>query len=185
MSHCIIISLFFAVQLWTDVCLAFAFPSVVNHSFLRLPSTNILKASSNEDEKSSCTLILDANIAKQFKVKTCSSTACEKRTLAFGLDEYSLFSGIYERKEGMEATKDVEVEEARSCMGRCKFGPCIAVEHEDYEGTVGLEGMTTEEMNYKEFFKSEYLVARRTIYMMCSCVQFFSLNKSHFCSTNF
>jgi hypothetical protein len=142
MSHCIIISLFFAVQLWTDVCLAFAFPSVVNHSFLRLPSTNILKASSNEDEKSSCTLILDANIAKQFKVKTCSSTACEKRTLAFGLDEYSLFSGIYERKEGMEATKDVEVEEA-SCMGRCKFGPCIAVEHEDYEGTVGLEGMTT------------------------------------------
>ena len=153
MLHCIITSLFFAVQLLGDVCLAFAYPSVVNHSVLRLPSSrSILKASSNENEKSSCSLILDANIAKQFKVKTCSSNACAKRTLAFGLDEYSLFSGIYERKEGMEATKEVEVEEA-SCMGRCKFGPCIAVEHEDYEGTVGLEGMTTEEMNYRVFQK--------------------------------
>lgn len=36
-------------------------------------------------------------------------------------------------------------------MGRCKFGPCIGVEHEDYQGKVALEGMTSEEFQNRVF----------------------------------
>ena len=93
---------------------------------------------------------LDPDIAGQFKIVTCSSTACAKRSKAFGLDEYALYSGIYERKELNDATRGIEVEEG-SCMGRCKFAPCIGVEHEDFDGKVGLEGMTDEEIQSRVF----------------------------------
>lgn len=92
---------------------------------------------------------LDPNIAKQFKVKICSSTSCEKRSKAFGLEEYALFSGIYERKNEVNLPM-IEIDEA-PCMGCCKFGPCIGVEHEDYEGYVGLEGMESNEITPRIF----------------------------------
>ena len=118
----------------------------------RHQSFSILNASSEEDLQSKLTLELDPTIAEQFKIITCSSTACSKRSIAFGLDEYALFSGIYERKEENQETKTIEVEEG-SCMGRCKFGPCIGVEHEDYQGKVALEGMTSEEFQNRVFQK--------------------------------
>jgi len=92
---------------------------------------------------------LDSNTAKQFKIITCSLTACAKRTSSFGLDEYALYSGIYERKEDNLAP-DVQIEEG-PCMGKCQFGPCIGVEHEDYEGFVGLEGMKGDEIASRVF----------------------------------
>ena len=92
---------------------------------------------------------LDPNIAKQFKVKICSSTSCEKSSKAFGLEEYALFSGIYERKNEVNLPM-IEINEA-PWMGCCKFGPCIGVEHEDYEGYVGLEGMESNEITPRIF----------------------------------
>ena len=68
-----------------------------------------------------------------------------------GLEDYALFSGIYQRKEENGA-QGVQVEEG-SCMGRCQFGPCIAVEHEDYEGFVSLEGMMGDEFQNRVFQK--------------------------------
>jgi len=102
----------------------------------------------DESEVQQCTP-LDSDTAKQFKIVTCSSTACVKRTSSFGLDEYAIFSGIYERKEENGAP-DVQVEQG-PCMGRCKFGPCIGIEHEDYEGFVGLEGMEGDEIASRVF----------------------------------
>ena len=67
------------------------------------------------------------------------------------MDEYALFSGIYERKEENGAS-NVQVEEG-TCMGRCKFGPCVGIKHEDYEGMVGLEGMMGDEFQYRVFQK--------------------------------
>ena len=92
---------------------------------------------------------LDPDIAKQFKVKICSWTSCEKRSKSFGLEEYALFSGIFERKTEQNLPM-IEIDEA-PCMGCCKFGPCIGVEHEDYEGYVGLEGMEPNEITPRIF----------------------------------
>jgi len=99
---------------------------------------------------------LDPEIAKCFTIKTCSSTTCAKRSKeTYGLDDYALFSGLYVRKEeasnGDGSCQSVKVEEA-SCMGRCQFAPCVAIEHDDYEGYIGLEeGMVGTELQYRVF----------------------------------
>ena len=41
--------------------------------------------------------------------------------------------------------------EESSCLGRCKFAPCVGIEHEEYEGTVSLEGMTSTEFTNRVF----------------------------------
>eukprot|EP00957_Ditylum_brightwellii_P038775 2930520-Ditylum_brightwellii.AAC.1 len=69
------------------------------------------------------------------------------------MDEYETFASLYSRKEEEEDSKDgqrlyanVKMEES-PCLGSCQFAPVVAVEHEDYEGTVGLEGMDGLELN--------------------------------------
>ena len=37
-------------------------------------------------------------------------------------------------------------------MGWCKRGPCVSVEHEEYEGRIGLEGMRDSEGAQRMFF---------------------------------
>ncbi len=36
-------------------------------------------------------------------------------------------------------------------MGRCQFGPCVGIEHEDYDGWVGVEGMAEHELSHRVF----------------------------------
>ena len=68
-----------------------------------------------------------------------------------GLDEYALLGGLYQRKEDANAC-EITVEET-SCLGGCKVGPCVGVAHEDYFGTVSLEGMKPNEFNDSYFHK--------------------------------
>lgn len=89
-----------------------------------------------------------------------------KRSKAFGLDEYALYSGMYQRKEDNVASA-VQIEEG-TCMGRCKFGPCIGIEHEDYDGFVGLEGMEPHEMSYRVF---ENIVTESDLDRVWACVE--------------
>jgi predicted metal-binding protein len=94
---------------------------------------------------------LDPDIARQFKVVICASDACNKKSLnTFGLEEYALFAGILERRDEHHQKLPLRIEEG-TCMGNCKFGPCIGVEHEDYEGYVGLEGMKVDELQDRVF----------------------------------
>lgn len=111
-------------------------------------------------------LELDPSIAKQFKIKICTSTSCSKTSNKLGLDEYALFSGIFQRKEESGASS-VQVEEG-PCMGRCKYGPCIGVEHEDYEGFVGLEGMQPNELSHRVF---ENIVTESDLDRVWNCVE--------------
>lgn len=109
-------------------------------------------AAGNDDTQSNevqqCTP-LDPSVAKKFKVITCMSSACAERSATFGIDQYALYSGMYVRKEENGAS-EVQVEEG-PCMGRCRFGPCITIEHEDYEGRVALEGMEDDEFAARVF----------------------------------
>jgi (2Fe-2S) ferredoxin len=94
---------------------------------------------------------LDPDIARQFKVVICASDACNKKSLnTFGLEEYALFAGILERRDENHRQLPLRVEEG-TCMGSCKFGPCIGVEHEDYEGYIGLDGMKMDELQDRVF----------------------------------
>lgn len=79
---------------------------------------------------------------KQFKIVTCMSTACCKKRQALGLDSLSTFGAMYARAK----VSEVRVEEG-PCLGSCKKGPCVAVEHDDYFGSVALEGMTADEFS--------------------------------------
>lgn len=111
----------------------------------------LMSSSSADLEENGRPFFLEPSIAEQFKIKICSSTSCMKRYQVFGLDEYALYSGLYQRKEDNGASA-VQIEEG-PCMGRCKFGPCIGIEHEDYEGFIGLEGMEPQEMSCRVFQK--------------------------------
>eukprot|EP00527_Entomoneis_sp_CCMP2396_P005523 CAMPEP_0198145228 /NCGR_PEP_ID=MMETSP1443-20131203/22047_1 /TAXON_ID=186043 /ORGANISM="Entomoneis sp., Strain CCMP2396" /LENGTH=134 /DNA_ID=CAMNT_0043808803 /DNA_START=272 /DNA_END=676 /DNA_ORIENTATION=- len=90
--------------------------------------------------------LLNSDTAAQFRVLTCSATSCAKKRSTLGLDEFATFSAFYTRA----SDTGVKVEET-SCLGRCKQSPCVAIEHEDYEGTVSLEGMTPQEFSDRVF----------------------------------
>jgi hypothetical protein len=82
--------------------------------------------------------------ASKFKILTCTSTSCAKRRKNLGMDPYSTFGAFYTRSKGDGDELTIGVEES-PCLGSCKMAPCVAVEHEDFVGTVSLEGMTESE----------------------------------------
>ena len=106
------------------------------------------RESTIDDETVALSDLMNSKTAAQFQVKTCSETSCSQKRKVLGLDEYATFSAFYTRASDTAVT----VEET-SCLGRCKFAPCVAIEHEDYEGTVSLEGMTQQEFSDRVFQK--------------------------------
>ena len=91
---------------------------------------------------------LDKFICEQMTIKVCSSTSCAKKRKILGMDEFATFGGMYERA----GSTGVSVEES-TCLGKCKMAPCVAVEHEDYIGNIGLEGMTDSELSSSTFLR--------------------------------
>jgi Thioredoxin-like [2Fe-2S] ferredoxin len=85
-----------------------------------------------------------AEAASKFKVVTCMSTSCSKKRKDLGLDSLSTFGAFYSRSKGERENLSIAVEEG-PCMGACKMAPCVAVEHDDFLGSVALEGMTDQE----------------------------------------
>lgn len=92
---------------------------------------------------------IDPEVSEKFKILTCSATSCCKKRSVMGLDEYSTFSGMYTRIQNGDFP-NVQVEET-TCLGSCKLAPCVAVEHDDFMGTVALEGMTENEFSKRIF----------------------------------
>jgi (2Fe-2S) ferredoxin len=88
--------------------------------------------------------------AIRFKILTCSATSCAQKRKILGLDEFATFSAFFARVE--ERIPEMQVEET-SCLGSCKKAPCVAIEHEEYEGTVALEGMDAFEFSDRVFHK--------------------------------
>jgi hypothetical protein len=91
------------------------------------------------------TSTLDPKEAEKFKVLTCMSTSCCQKRKALGLDSLATFGAMYSRIQGGNAPM-VRLEEA-ACLGACKKAPCVAVEHDDFVGTVSLLGMTDDEFS--------------------------------------
>lgn len=82
--------------------------------------------------------------ASKFKVVTCMSTSCSKKRKTLGLDSLATFGALYSRSKGDGDEPFIAVEEG-PCMGACKTAPCVAVEHDNFVGSVSLEGMTDRE----------------------------------------
>lgn len=99
-------------------------------------------------EGSSAASSLDPTIAKQFKIVTCNASACAEKRKLLGLDPYATFSALYVRGNPNHIT----VEET-SCLGACQQAPCVGVQHEEYVGTVALNGMTDAEFANRVFFR--------------------------------
>jgi (2Fe-2S) ferredoxin len=97
----------------------------------------------NKDTTSSA---WDPQVAQQFKVLTCSATSCSEKRKLLTMDPYATFSAFWGR------SADIAVEEA-SCLGACRKAPCVAIEHEDYEGTVALVGMDDAEFANRVFHR--------------------------------
>ena len=116
-------------------------------------------ASDSESPLSSTTMEIDeeklAAAASKFQVTTCLSSACNKKRKEAGLDPLSTFAAMYERSKQAKQNEEesdllIHVEE-RPCMGACQFGPCVAIEHAEFEGSVALEGMTEVEFANRVF----------------------------------
>ena len=134
-------------------------PTIVRPTRTR---TSMSQAEHNKNESleeigaEECSLLGNGNavdICSQFKILTCTSKACSQKRQILQMDQYATFAALYSRKEeagGPYAMVDVE---ESPCLGRCKLAPCVAVEHEDYVGTVGLVGMTDAELNDRVFHR--------------------------------
>ncbi|GMI17049.1 hypothetical protein TrLO_g9624 [Triparma laevis f. longispina] len=80
-------------------------------------------------------------------LQVCSSTKCSRRRKQLQIDEYSLLSGLMDRV----GSNPINVEDS-GCLGWCKRAPCVKVEHSDYDGSIGLEGMDDMELAQRCFF---------------------------------
>ena len=83
------------------------------------------------------------SVAEQFKIITCMSTSCNKKRKDLNMDKLTTYAALYQRIQD-SSTPMVQLEEG-PCLGSCKSAPCVAIEHEDFVGTVALEGMTDSE----------------------------------------
>jgi len=83
---------------------------------------------------------------EKFKIVTCMSTACSRKREQLGMDSLSTYGCMYSRAK----TSRVQVEEG-PCVGSCQKAPCVTVEHEDFFGSVALEGMTDDEFDKDAF----------------------------------
>jgi hypothetical protein len=83
--------------------------------------------------------------AEKFKMLTCTSTACAKKRKTLMMDEYATFGAFYSRVQA-STYPEVSVEES-PCLGSCQKSPCVAIEHDDFVGTVALEGMAGNELS--------------------------------------
>lgn len=109
-------------------------PVTKTTTHLGFPIYESVSASVEEDTAQE----VKSSVAAKFKVLTCTSTACAKRRKQLSMDEYATFGAMFSRAKDNQP--EVQVEES-PCLGSCQQAPCIAVEHEDYVGTVALEGM--------------------------------------------
>ena len=89
-------------------------------------------------------------IARQFKIVTCSASSCAAMRNKLGLEEYATFTLLYERLVEHQLLSVIPIEET-SCLGSCAMAPCVAIEHEDYDGTVALSGMYPSEFRLRTF----------------------------------
>jgi len=80
-------------------------------------------------------------------IQVCTSSTCSNKRRALGHDDGFLITDFYEKVNNVGA-HGITIEES-NCLGQCKKGPCVSVNHEDYEGSVALEGMTPMEFNRK------------------------------------
>ena len=80
------------------------------------------------------------------EIKVCQSSKCNLRRQKLDLPEYSLLSAIEDRVGSNPITVTPS-----SCLGKCSLAPCVAVTHEEYEGHIGLEGMTDVEVGNSVF----------------------------------
>ena len=97
-------------------------------------------------------LALDKRTAQQFTIKVCTSTSCSKKLQQLGLDRYQVLGDLYEKARIDNVEEDLIIEDG-GCRGgkNCKLGPCVAIFHEDFDGSVALEGMGQSEFNERVF----------------------------------
>ena len=115
-----------------------------------IPSHNTPRKSSLLLPLSSSADPIDPQVSAKFKILTCSATSCAQKRNALGMDQYATFSAFYTRIKDADFP-NVQLDET-SCLGGCKLAPCVAVEHDDFEGTVALEGMTANEFSDRVFY---------------------------------
>ena len=103
----------------------------------------------SDEESSELSTYDDAFVeqATKFTLKVCTSSKCSRALGRLGYDEYAVLSSLSD----YASSSGVNVDDS-GCLGWCKRGPSVAVEHEDYEGRVGLEGMRDTERAQKCFF---------------------------------
>lgn len=88
--------------------------------------------------------------ARQFKIVTCSASSCTAQRKKLSLDDYATFTLFYERLYQNQLINIIRIEET-SCLGSCSMAPCVGIEHEDYDGTVALDGMNPSEFQLRTF----------------------------------
>lgn len=124
-----------------------AFVTSVTTTNVRSTAKNTVDLAATVQDAGDSTL--DPAICSQFTIQTCSATSCARRRKSFGLGSFATFEALWAAKEEAGASP-VTVEEC-SCLGNCKRGPNVAIQHEDFLGRVGLEGMTDVEFQSNTF----------------------------------
>jgi (2Fe-2S) ferredoxin len=142
-------------------------PGVFSRSSLLLSSS--ATDDTNDSANDATDPLLLKQVASQFTIITCSSTSCAKIRKENRLDEYATFSAFWERinESNNDIYSSISVQEG-PCLGACKQAPCVAIEHEEYEGSVALLGMRPGEFSDRVFHQ---VVTEEDVDRVWECVQ--------------
>jgi hypothetical protein len=133
--------------------------------------TTTVRLADDEGEEAAMSTTTDEFIVfeeEKFKIITCMSTSCSQKRKALGMDPLSTFGAMFARAQSSR----VQVEEG-PCLGSCKKAPCIAIEHDDFIGSVALEGMTDDEFALKAYVSPVVLVYSLELKFMVQCCSMF------------
>ncbi len=127
-----------------------------SHAFQTAPSPchrhSRLESAAHTGDQDTSNKQLDKSTAQQFTIQVCTSTSCCKKLNNLGLDKYQVLGDLYEKARIENVEADLIIEDG-GCRGgkNCGLGPCVAVLHEDFDGSVALEGMSHNEFNERVF----------------------------------
>jgi len=114
-------------------------------------STRLRVSAADDIIKEQSTSTFNHDIAQQFTIKVCTSTSCTNKLKQAGVyDEYHTLGEVYAQAQHAKLEKSMVIEDS-GCQGNCRMGPCVSILHEEYDGNIGLEGMTKNEQLQRVF----------------------------------
>jgi NADH:ubiquinone oxidoreductase subunit E len=135
-------------------------PYSIMRNIVRQQSTTIIFDQMNtnenyEDEtisQSNLISTINPDVARKFTIRICTSTSCTTKRRKLNMNENTTYNEFNNRIQQINSPLQyVQIQQKSLCLGSCQKSPCVALEHDDYDGPVSVLGMNNDEFTKSVF----------------------------------